>query len=222
MYAAWNGTSRISPNTASSAASTHAFSGGCGWPRMSTSVAQEDVAQRGWMQRIDLRVLRGGEVVDVVALNRLVEERQPDQQHDREHSQRAAARVRRLPSQHRLARGGHLVHAAGARDVRRALAPAPDRPRPPWRSRSWRRRTGPARACSPSRSARSSARRGRSAGSSPCRGGSRSRSAAWRCRRCARRASPAASSLKTHLVHVGRVVRQVVVGLRAACGCSWR
>ncbi len=36
-YAAWNSGSRTWPTTASSPASTHAFMGGCEWPRRSTT-----------------------------------------------------------------------------------------------------------------------------------------------------------------------------------------
>ena len=46
--------------------------------------AQKHVAGVVGMQRIDLRVLGAGEIVDVVALNRLVEKGQAKQQDDRD------------------------------------------------------------------------------------------------------------------------------------------
>ena len=44
-------------------------------------VAEEDVLHVAGMQRVDERVLRFGEIDVVVALNRLIEEREPDEQH---------------------------------------------------------------------------------------------------------------------------------------------
>ena len=43
-------------------------------------VAEEDIFHIVRMQRIDQRVLRLGEINVVVALNRLIEEREPDEQ----------------------------------------------------------------------------------------------------------------------------------------------
>ena len=44
-------------------------------------VAEEDILHVARMQRIDQRVLRLGQINMVVALNRLIEEREPDEQH---------------------------------------------------------------------------------------------------------------------------------------------
>ena len=90
-------------------------------------VAQKHVLRVVGMQRIDQRVRRLGQVNVIVALNRLVEKRQPEQQHQPQQSAAAAGGLRRLPSQYRLARGGHFIHAAGARAVRRALHQSRDR-----------------------------------------------------------------------------------------------
>ena len=55
-------------------------------------VAEEDVFHVARMQRIDERMLRLGEVDVVVALNRLIEERKADEQHQPQAQQQGLAR----------------------------------------------------------------------------------------------------------------------------------
>src|SRR5690242_10138845 len=47
-------------------------------------IAQEYITRVIGMQRIDLRVLGSGQIVDVIALNGLIEKRKPDQQDNRD------------------------------------------------------------------------------------------------------------------------------------------
>ena len=54
-------------------------------------VTHEDVLHVVGMQRIDQRVLRFGQVNMVVALNRLIEEREPDEQHQPQAQQQGSA-----------------------------------------------------------------------------------------------------------------------------------
>ena len=55
-------------------------------------VAQEDVLHVVGMQRVDEGVLRLGEIDMVVALNRLIEEGEPDEQHQPHQQQQGFAR----------------------------------------------------------------------------------------------------------------------------------
>ncbi|MCX6629940.1 MAG: hypothetical protein NTW28_20170 [Candidatus Solibacter sp.] len=54
-------------------------------------VAEEDVFHIVGMQWVDERVLRLGEINVVVALNRLIEEREPDEQHQPQQQQQGFA-----------------------------------------------------------------------------------------------------------------------------------
>ena len=67
------------------------------WMRMPPHVhhlSHEDVACVVGMQRIQLRVLGARQIIDVVALNRLIQERQPDRQNRKDNPQTSAQATR--------------------------------------------------------------------------------------------------------------------------------
>ena len=72
------------------------------------------------MQRIDLRVLGAVKIVEIVALDGLIEKRRPQRDHRQQHHQNLPAHLF-FPADNRLAGRRYLVHAAGACRVRRIV-----------------------------------------------------------------------------------------------------
>ncbi len=59
-----------------------------GMPAHIYAIAEVDILGMIRMRRVDLRMLRPGQVVDVVPLNRLIQKRKAQQQYDGQHQQR--------------------------------------------------------------------------------------------------------------------------------------